>query len=183
MTFSIGRRGLAFGAAAAALSTGAVSGRAQAQATTQMSIATGTTGGVYYPLGGALANYLSRGIPGMSATAEVTGGSVANFQLLGAGRAGMVFGQVDAAVDGITGAGPFRGRAVPARASCYGPISHRHLDSCQVRHRTSTYDVVRTPYDIVRHTYDVGFNIARTISYVRYYIRYCTYDIVRLSTS
>lgn len=84
--------------------------------TMQMSIATGTTGGVYYPLGGALANYLSRGIPGMSATAEVTGGSVANFQLLGAGRVGMLFGQVDAAVDAVRGAGPFRGRTVPARA-------------------------------------------------------------------
>ncbi len=81
-----------------------------------MSIATGTTGGVYYPLGGALANYLSRGIPGMSATAEVTGGSTANFQLLGAGRVGLLFGQVDAAVDAIRGAGPFRGRVVPARA-------------------------------------------------------------------
>ncbi len=83
---------------------------------TQMSIATGTTGGVYYPLGGALANYLSRGIPGMSATAEVTGGSTANFQLLGAGRVGLLFGQVDAAVDAVRGAGPFRGRVVPARA-------------------------------------------------------------------
>jgi TRAP transporter TAXI family solute receptor len=82
----------------------------------QMSIATGTTGGVYYPLGGALANYLSRGIPGMSATAEVTAGSVANFQLLGAGRIGLLFGQVDAAVDAVRGAGPFRGRVVPARA-------------------------------------------------------------------
>jgi hypothetical protein len=53
--------------------------------------------------------------------------------------------------------------------------------------RTFTYDVVCTPYDIVCQTYDVGFNIAPTISYVlvvvRYYIRYCTYDIVRLSTS
>ncbi|HYF06331.1 MAG TPA: TAXI family TRAP transporter solute-binding subunit, partial [Acetobacteraceae bacterium] len=88
----------------------------RAQAAQQLAIATGTTGGVYYPLGGALANYLSRGIPGMSATVEVTGGSVANFQLLGAGRVGMVFGQVDAAVDGLRGAGPFRGRAVPARA-------------------------------------------------------------------
>ena len=58
-----------------------------------------------------------------------------------------------------------------------------HLDSCQVRRRTSTYDVVRTPYDIVRQTYDVGFNIARTTSYVRYYIRYCTYDIVCFSKS
>lgn len=83
---------------------------------TQMSIATGTTGGVYYPLGGALANYITRGIPGVSATAEVTAGSVANFQLLGANRAQLLFGQVDAAVDAIRGAGPFRGRTVPARA-------------------------------------------------------------------
>ncbi len=110
MTVSIGRRIFALGAATLALPGIA---RAQAQ---QMSIATGTTGGVYYPLGGALANYLSRGIPGMSATAEVTGGSTANFQLLGAGRVGLLFGQVDAAVDAVRGAGPFRGRVVPARA-------------------------------------------------------------------
>ncbi|WP_439549703.1 TAXI family TRAP transporter solute-binding subunit [Falsiroseomonas sp.] len=111
MTSNIGRRSLAaLGAAVIAAPTIV---RAQG---TQMAIATGTTGGVYYPLGGALANYLSRGIPGMSATVEVTGGSVANFQLLGAGRVGMLFGQVDAAVDGLRGAGPFRGRAVPARA-------------------------------------------------------------------
>ena len=111
MTIAINRRTLALGAAALALP-----GVARAQAPMQMSIATGTTGGVYYPLGGALANYLSRGIPGMSATAEVTAGSVANFQLLGAGRIGLLFGQVDAAVDAVRGAGPFRGRVVPARA-------------------------------------------------------------------
>jgi hypothetical protein len=110
MTLRIGRRTLALGAAALA-----APGIARAQAT-QMAIATGTTGGVYYPLGGALANYLSRGIPGMSATAEVTAGSVANLQLLGANRAGVVFCQVDAAVDALRGAGPFRGRVVPARA-------------------------------------------------------------------
>jgi len=110
----ITRRSLAIGALAAPALLGA--GRALAQAPQQLAIGTGTTGGVYYPLGGALANYLSRGIPGMSATAEVTAGSVANFQLLGAGRIGMLFGQVDAAVDAIRGAGPFRGRQVPARA-------------------------------------------------------------------
>ncbi len=89
---------------------------ASAQTSQQIAIATGTTGGVYYPLGGALANYLTRGIPGVSATAEVTAGSTANFQLLGAGRVQLVFGQVDAAVDSVRGAGPFRGRAVPTRA-------------------------------------------------------------------
>jgi TRAP transporter TAXI family solute receptor len=111
MSFSISRRGLAAGAAALA-----VPSLARAQAAQQMAIATGTTGGVYYPLGGALANYLSRDIPGMSATVEVTGGSVANLQLLGANRVGMVIAQVDAAVDAVRGNDRFRGRPVAARA-------------------------------------------------------------------
>ncbi len=91
-------------------------GIARAQAAQQMAIATGTTGGVYYPLGGGLANILSRRIPGLSATVEVTGGSVANLQLLGANRVGMVFSQVDAAVDAERGNDRFRGRPVPVRA-------------------------------------------------------------------
>lgn len=88
----------------------------RAQAAQQLAIATGTTGGVYYPLGGALANLISRQIPGMSATVEVTGGSVGNLQLLGAGRVGLIFSQVDAAVDAVRGNDRFRGRPVPARA-------------------------------------------------------------------
>jgi TRAP transporter TAXI family solute receptor len=111
MSFKISRRGLAAGAAALALPN-----LARAQAAQQMAIATGTTGGVYYPLGGALANYMSRDIPGMSATVEVTGGSVANLQLLGANRVGMVIAQVDAAVDAVRGNDRFRGRPVAARA-------------------------------------------------------------------
>lgn len=107
------RRALLAAAAAAALAAPRL---ARAQAPQQLAIATGTTGGVYYPLGGALANYLSRGIPGMSATVEVTGGSVANLQLLGAGRVGMAITQVDAAVDAVRGQDRFRGRPVPARA-------------------------------------------------------------------
>jgi TRAP transporter TAXI family solute receptor len=92
-----------------------LAGRAAAQGT-QLAIATGTTGGVYYPLGGGLANILSRTIPGMSATVETTGGSVANLQLLGAGRVGMILTQVDAAVDAVKGEDRFRGRPVKARA-------------------------------------------------------------------
>ena len=56
---------------------------AQAQ---NISIATGGTGGVYYPLGGGFAAVLSKKVPGMQATAEVTGGSVANMQLIGTGK-------------------------------------------------------------------------------------------------
>ena len=89
---------------------------ALAQGGQQLAIATGTTGGVYYPLGGALANLISRQMPGMSATVEVTGGSVGNLQLLGANRVGLIFTQVDAAVDAIRGNDRFRGRPVPARA-------------------------------------------------------------------
>src|SRR3990172_5644804 len=59
-------------------------GVAQAQQKT-MSIGTGGTGGVYYPLGGGLANVLSKNIPGLQATAEVTGGSVDNLKLIGSG--------------------------------------------------------------------------------------------------
>ena len=106
------RRGVLAGTAATGLLGG---GRAFAQAS-QISIATGTTGGVYYPLGGGLANLLSRQVAGMSATVEVTGGSVANLQLLGAKRADLIFTQVDAAVDAVKGEDKFKGRPVPARA-------------------------------------------------------------------
>src|SRR5260370_22371115 len=51
-----------------------------------ISIATGGTGGVYYPLGGGMAAVLSKYVPGIQATAEVTGGSVANLQLIGTSK-------------------------------------------------------------------------------------------------
>ena len=51
-----------------------------------ISIATGGTGGVYYPMGGGIAAVLSKHVPGMQATAEVTGGSVDNLKLIGSGK-------------------------------------------------------------------------------------------------
>jgi hypothetical protein len=47
-----------------------------------MSIATAGTGGIYYPLGGALANMLSAADSGRRYTAEVTAGSVENVNRL-----------------------------------------------------------------------------------------------------
>lgn len=102
----------------AALAAGALAplaGRA-AFAQQTFAIATGTTGGVYYPLGGGMANMLSRQVPGLSATVEVTGGSVANLQLLGANRVSMILAQVDACVDALRGEDRFKGRPVPIRA-------------------------------------------------------------------
>src|SRR5688572_24054711 len=80
-----------------------------------ISIATGGTGGGYYPLGGGLAALLSKKVPGMTATAEVTGGSVANMQLVGTGKSYLAFTQADAAIDALKGQDKFTGKPVPVR--------------------------------------------------------------------
>jgi len=88
---------------------------APADAQTRLSIATGGTGGVYYPLGGGLANVLSKALPGVEATAEVTSASVDNVKLVGAGKADLAFTLADTAADGANGVGKFKEK-VPIRA-------------------------------------------------------------------
>jgi uncharacterized protein len=80
-----------------------------------ISIATGGTGGVYYPIGGGLANLLSKTIPGIQATAEVTGGSVDNLKLINSGGAELAFSMADAALDAANGEDKFKGTKVPVR--------------------------------------------------------------------
>src|SRR4051812_21415908 len=80
-----------------------------------ISIGTGGTGGVYYPLGGALANILSKNLPGVQATAEVTGGSVDNLKLLGTGKSEVGFSMVDAALEAYKGEDKFKSGKVPVR--------------------------------------------------------------------
>jgi TRAP transporter TAXI family solute receptor len=50
------------------------------------SIGTGGTGGIYYPLGGALARMLGEALPEVTFTAEVSGGSVENLNRVAAGE-------------------------------------------------------------------------------------------------
>lgn len=100
------------GLAAAAISAVAFS-TASAQ---NISIGTGGTGGVYYPLGGGLAATLSKHVPGMQATAEVTGGSVANLQLIGTGKPYIGFTMADASLDALNGEDKFKGKPVAVRA-------------------------------------------------------------------
>jgi uncharacterized protein len=80
----------------------------------RLSIATGGTGGVYYPLGGGLANVLSKSIPGVEAAAEVTAGSVDNLKLIGAKKAEIAFVLGDSAADAFNGTGKFKEK-VPVR--------------------------------------------------------------------
>jgi TRAP transporter TAXI family solute receptor len=88
---------------------------AAAQEKINLSIATGGTGGVYYPLGGGMANLLSKYVPGMQATAEVTGGSVDNLRLIGTGKPYIALAMADASQDAYRGEDKFKGNKVPLR--------------------------------------------------------------------
>ena len=99
--------GASIGAALASLAL-AIAMPATAQQGERISITTGGTGGVYYPLGGGMANILSKYVPGLSATAEVTGGSVDNLKLLNSGKSEVAFTMVDAAWDAKQGVDKFK---------------------------------------------------------------------------
>ena len=63
--------------------------------TTFINIATGGTAGTYYPLGGAMAEVLNKNVANVNATAESTGASVANINLLKEGNVQLAFIQND----------------------------------------------------------------------------------------
>jgi TRAP transporter TAXI family solute receptor len=92
----------------------AASTAADAQQKT-IAIGTGGTGGVYYPLGGAVANVLSKNLPNVQATAEVTGGSVDNLKLIASGQGELGFSMADAAQDAFKGEGKFTSGKVALR--------------------------------------------------------------------
>ena len=93
--------------AAAALCLGA----AQSDAATFVNVATGSTGGTYYPVGAAMAKVWNDTIPDMRANAQSTGGTAQNLSLLSKGEAEVIF------ADGLyyfayDGKGMFDGRAM-----------------------------------------------------------------------
>ncbi|SNT08755.1 hypothetical protein SAMN06265795_11386 [Noviherbaspirillum humi] len=98
-----------------------------------ISIATGGTGGVYYPLGGGLAQVLSKYVPGMQATAEVTGGSVDNLKLVGTGKPYVGFSMADAAQDAIRGEDKFKSGKVPVRTLAVLYPNRMHLVTVEGR--------------------------------------------------
>lgn len=94
----------------AAAASGADSG------TGRLSIATGGTGGVYFPLGGGLADLISENIEGYTATAEETNASVDNMNLIGSGDSDIAFVLGDTAADAVAGSGEFEGSPIDACA-------------------------------------------------------------------
>lgn len=79
-------------------------------------IATGPTSGVYYPMGGGMADILTKYVPGLNATAGTTAGSIANLQLMMSGNAQVALSMADASWDAYKGQEKFQDKPVPVRA-------------------------------------------------------------------
>jgi TRAP transporter TAXI family solute receptor len=97
---------------------------------TRLSIATGGTGGVYYVYGGAIAETLTRHLPGVEATAEVTAASVENLDFLAQGSADLAFSLADTAADAVAGRERFASpQPVCALAALYDNVTHVVVDA------------------------------------------------------
>ena len=95
---------------------GACRGSSSGTPAQYLSIATGGTGGVYYPYGGGIAKVLNESLPNVRATAEVTAASVDNLKLIRDGRADMAFTLADTLADALAGRGAFEERPVNAQS-------------------------------------------------------------------
>jgi TRAP transporter TAXI family solute receptor len=85
--------------------TGAAATDGDGTAGGQLTIATGGTGGVYYPLGGGLAEVIRDNIEGYDASVQETNASVDNMLLIGDGGADIAFTLADTAADAVSGTG------------------------------------------------------------------------------
>ena len=72
-----------------------------------MSIGTGGTGGIYYPLGGAMASLLSIADSSRTYTAEVTGGAVENINRIRAGQIDLAFSTANSIYEAYYGSPDF----------------------------------------------------------------------------
>jgi hypothetical protein len=74
---------------------------------TQLTIATGGTGGVYYPLGGGFATVIRENVSGYDASVQETNASVDNMLLIGGGQADLALVLGDTAADAVAGEADF----------------------------------------------------------------------------
>ncbi len=102
----------------------AVAGTVGAQQKQRITIATGGTGGVYYPYGGTLAEIINQKVPNVFATAEVTGASVENIRLIAKKEAMLGLAMNDAAYQAYTGEGKFKGNKVDSLRSVIQMYPH-----------------------------------------------------------
>ena len=113
-------------AAAAVLFTGC-NGNADVEGKKFLNIGTGGTAGTYYPIGGAIAEVLNKEIPGMSASAQSTGASVANINMLSDGEVDLATVQNDIAYYAAHGAEMFQDKKVDGLQG----IASLYPETCQ----------------------------------------------------
>jgi uncharacterized protein len=101
--------------------------------TMRLSVATGNTGGVYYPYGGGLARVISQSVPHVDVTAEVTNASVDNLKLIQLGKADIAFVLTDTLDDAIAGRGPFTKAPVKARTLAVLYPNYTHVATIEGR--------------------------------------------------
>lgn len=77
-----------------------------------LSMATGGTGGVYYPLGGGFTNVISQEVEGYTATVQETNGSVDNLLLIESGAAGIALAIGDVVSEAVDGVKNFDGAPI-----------------------------------------------------------------------
>ena len=77
-----------------------------------LNIGTGGTAGTYYPIGGAIAEILNNNIEGMNASAQSTGATVANINMLKDGSVDMAIVQNDLTYYAVNGTEMFQDKKV-----------------------------------------------------------------------
>jgi TRAP transporter TAXI family solute receptor len=85
-------------------------GLSSAHSVTRISIGTGGTGGVYYPIGGGVAEVFNKYLEGVSARAEVSGASIENCRLVGANEQQIALANADAAYFAFRGEREYKKR-------------------------------------------------------------------------
>ena len=109
----------ALAVAGAVVACGPQGGRGLTQ---RLSVATGGTGGVYYPYGGGIAKVISDHLDGVEATAEVTAGTVDNLKFIANREADLAFALADSLDDAAAGRGRVRRVRCGAGAGGRGPV-------------------------------------------------------------
>lgn len=74
-----------------------------------LTMATGSTGGTYFPLGGAMAQVWTNEIDGMRVSTQATGASVENLRLLDSGEVDLIMAVNGVAANAVAGEGDFEG--------------------------------------------------------------------------
>ena len=116
-----------------------------------LSIATGGSGGVYFPYGGALARLISEQVPGVQATAEVTNASVDNLKLMQLGKVDLAFTLADTLAEAVRGRGPFKDTGGVGRARTVA-VLYTNFMHVVVRAGTG----IKSVADLRRKTVSVG---------------------------